>query len=175
MRHFAHTYKRSGQAAQHRCAPQTASRQLAAEEGKAAGGASMKAVAPHKATSSTAVSHLLQLGLPCPATTQATLRPNSHTYVVVWHHGLLICQIIRRTCNRPDRLHHRHKMRGNNTSVANSMPALAENVTNKQYHSHHHVCTLPCVPVTSSCSLCQLRNVAVLGCMPGVQWPPMGR
>ena len=40
--------------------------------------------------------------LPCNNT--ATLRPNSHTYVVVWHHGLLICQIIRRTCNRPDRL-----------------------------------------------------------------------
>ena len=110
--------------------------------------------------------------LPCNNT--ATLRPNSHTYAVVWHHGRMICQIIRRTCDRPDRLHHKHKMRGNNTSVANSMPALAEIVTNEQYHSHHHVCKLPCVPVTSSCSLCQLRNVAVLGCMQGVSGHPWG-
>ncbi len=62
------------------CAPDTASCQLAAGGGKAVGGASMKAVPPHKAISSTAVSSLLQLNLPCPAAmhTPARLRPQPH-------------------------------------------------------------------------------------------------
>ncbi len=68
---------------QQRCAPDTASCQLAAKGGKAARTASMKPVPPHKATSSTAVSsiHLLQLGLPCPATTLQYL-DQTHTHML---------------------------------------------------------------------------------------------